>query len=457
MKVQRSIFREYDIRGVVGRDLTPDLARAIGRAYGTLVSRTGGTLVTVGHDARLSSPSLAEALRAGIRAAGVDVIFVGLVPTPALYYSIHHFKAAGGVMLTGSHNPPEFNGFKLNLGLESIYGARIQELADIIENETYAAGAGAERSEDIIEPYIAMVREKISLARPLKIVVDAGNGCGAIFTPRLLRALGCEVIELFCEVDGTFPNHHPDPTVPENLRDLIATVRETGADAGFAYDGDADRIGVVDEQGNILFGDQILIIFAREILARKPGAAIVYDVKCTMHLEHDIRSRGGRPVINPTGHSLIKARLAKEKAELAGEMSAHIFFKDGFFGFDDAIYATARFLKIMAETPRPVSSFLAGLPKTFSTPEIRVDCPDEEKFEVIKEITAHFKRERPVVDIDGARVDFGGGWALARASNTQPALVLRFEADTEARLREIKTIVHQRLIQTAPLKGLAPL
>jgi len=443
--MNRQIFREYDIRGVVKKDFPPEVVENIGRAFGTTIRRNRGRRVSVGYDARPSSPGLFKSLVRGIMKAGVEVTTIGLVPTPLLYFSLHHLKMDGGVMITGSHNPPEFNGFKLNQGTESIYGEGIQSIAALIEREDYETGQGGMRAVDVKGDYVSMVKSKITLKRRPRVVIDAGNGCGAILTPRLMRELGCEVIELFCELDGTFPNHHPDPTVPENLRDLIAKVRETGAEAGFAYDGDADRIGVVDENGNILFGDQLLMIFARDILSRKPGSGIVYDVKCTGNLPKDIRNHGGRPIINATGHSLIKARLSREKAELAGEMSAHIFFRDDYYGFDDATFATARFLRIMSGSDQKVSQFLEGLPVVYNTPEIRVACPDEVKFHLVREMTACFRESYEVVDIDGARVDFGDGWGLVRASNTQPVLVLRFEASSPERLEEIKAIFVERL------------
>ncbi|MBI5185003.1 MAG: phosphomannomutase/phosphoglucomutase [Nitrospinae bacterium] len=443
--INKQIFREYDIRGVVDKDFPPQIVESIGRAFGTIIRRNKGKRAAVGYDARPSSPGLFQSLAKGINSTGVDVVDIGLVPTPLLYFSIHHLHVDGGAMITGSHNPPEFNGFKLNLGTDSIHGHGIQDIAAMIEKGDYEKGNGTIEEVDVKEDYISMVKGKIRLKRKPRVVLDAGNGCAAILTPRLMRELGCEVIELFCELDGTFPNHHPDPTVPENLKNLIAKVKETGAEAGFAYDGDADRIGVVDEEGNILFGDQLLMIFARDILTRKPGAGIIYDVKCTRNLEEYVRKHGGRPIINPTGHSLIKARLSREKAELAGEMSAHIFFKEDYFGFDDATFATARFLRIMSETDKKVSRFLDGVPKVYNTPEIRVDCPDDVKFDLVKDITAWFKERHEVVDIDGARVDFGDGWGLIRASNTQPVLVFRFEAGSVERLEEIKKIFFEKL------------
>ncbi|VAX21126.1 Phosphoglucomutase @ Phosphomannomutase [hydrothermal vent metagenome] len=454
--MNRHIFREYDIRGVVKTDLLPETIVALGKAFGTTVKRNGGSTVSVGMDARESSESLFKLLSDGIISTGVNVVNIGLVPTPLLYFSVYHLNTDGGVMITGSHNPPEFNGFKLNLEKDSIHGSGIQALADMIEANDFETGSGSMSETDVIEDYITMVRGKVQLKRGSKVVVDAGNGCGAIFAPRLLRELGCEVIELFCEVDGSFPNHHPDPTVPENLEDLIAKVRETGADVGVAYDGDGDRIGIVDEKGGILFGDQMMIIYARDILSRKPGSAIVYDVKCSQNLEDDIKKHGGRPVINATGHSLIKARLKKENAELAGEMSAHIFFKDDYFGFDDALFATARFLRIMAESDQKVSEFLANTPHVVNTPEIRVDCPDNEKFDIVKDITQYFKKDHDVVDIDGARVRFGDGWGLIRASNTQPVLVLRFEAQSQEKLDKIKTTFYEKLVTYPAMEGLKP-
>lgn len=453
--MNRSIFREYDVRGVVEKDLTPELVEALGRAYGAVIRRSGGKKVVVGYDARPSSPLLFDILSRGITSTGIDVVRINVVPTPLMYFSIYHLETDGGVMITGSHNPPEFNGFKMNLGTGSLFGAAIQDIADMIEKEDYESGSGEISEVDVIPDYFTMVKSKIKLNRKIKIVIDAGNGCGGIFAPRLMRDLGCEVEELYCEVDGTFPNHHPDPTVPANLSDLIAKVKETGAQVGIAYDGDADRIGVVDEKGNILFGDQLMMIFARDILLRKPGAAIVYDVKCSQNLEDDIRKHGGRPVINATGHSLIKARLKKENAELAGEMSAHIFFKEDFYGFDDAIFATARFARIMSQTDLKVSQFLADVPEVYNTPEIRVDCPDDEKFAIIEDITAFFKKDHDVIDIDGARVTFGDGWGLVRASNTQPVLVLRFEAQSMERLDELKKLFHDKLATYPSMKDTA--
>lgn len=458
--MNRGIFREYDIRGVVATDLTPDVVENIGKALGTMVRRNGGTTVAVGKDARTSSDSLFASLTAGIVSTGCAVFDIGLVPTPLLYYAVYELAAGGGCMITGSHNPPEFNGFKMNLGSGSLYGDKIRLMLAMIESGDFdvAETPGRIEEKDVVTPYTTMVMSKITLKRPVKIVMDAGNGCGGVLAPRLMRDLGAEVIELYCDVDGTFPNHHPDPTVPENLTDLIAKVRQTGADAGIAYDGDADRIGVVDEKGNILFGDQILMIFARDILSKKPGSKIVFDVKCSQNLVDDIIKHGGVPLINPTGHSLIKARLAAEGAELAGEMSAHIFFNDEYYGFDDAVYATARLLRIMAATDKPVSEYLADLPPLVNTPEIRVDCPDDEKFALVASLVKEFKADGyDVVDLDGARVSMEGGWGLVRASNTQPVLVLRFEAKTPVRLDEIRRIFLEKLKRFPATAGLRSL
>jgi phosphomannomutase/phosphoglucomutase len=370
-------------------------------------------------------------------AAGVDVVDLGLVPTPLLYYGLHHFPCDGGVMITGSHNPPEFNGFKIAIGKSTIWGERIQELRRVIEQRDFECGDGALSRADIVGPYREMILGKIRLARPLRVAVDGGSGTGGIVAPRLLRDLGCEVTELWCEPDGTYPGHFPDPTVPKNLADLIRTVREKRLDCGIGYDGDADRIGVVDEQGNILWGDQLLMLYAREILGKGP-AAVVFEVKCSQNLTRDVERHGGRPVMWKTGHSLIKEKMKAEHAAIAGEMSGHIFFADDYFGFDDAVYASLRLLRILAAAGRPLSTLLADVPRTWSTPEIRVDCPDERKFEVVAALAAEFAAGREVIDIDGVRVNYADGWGLLRASNTQPVLVMRFESSSPEGLARIR-------------------
>ena len=450
------IFREYDIRGMVGKDLTPDVVREIGRGYGTMMRNLGKRHVTVGRDNRLSSKDFRDAIVEGILSTGIDVTDCGLIPTPLLYFSLFHLPVDGGVQITGSHNPPEFNGFKLCVGKTTIHGKEIQHVREIIESGKLSQGKGTLKEYDIITPYLEMVKSKIKLNKKLKVVIDGGNGTSGLIAPKLLRDLGCEVTELYCNLDGNFPNHFPDPTVVKNLTDLIKKVKDEKADVGIGYDGDADRIGVVDNDGNIIWGDQLMIIFARDILKRKKGAKVVFEVKCSQNLGNDIKKHGGIPIMWAAGHSLIKDKMLKENAEFGGEMSGHIFFKDGYFGFDDAIYASLRLLLILSNTNQKITEMLADVPKTFTTPEIRVDCPDEEKFDVVKKITADFKKEYDVIDIDGARVIFNGGWGLIRASNTQPVLVVRFEAETEEKLEDYKNIVYKRLKNFKPLKDLKP-
>ncbi|WP_456433054.1 phosphomannomutase/phosphoglucomutase [Thermosulfuriphilus sp.] len=445
MKVNPLIFREYDIRGKVDEDLTEEVIRSIGQAFGTAVKRAGGRKVTCGRDGRLSSETYQKALIAGILSTGIDVIDIGLCPTPLMYFSLFHLDTDGGIQVTGSHNPPEFNGFKICIGKETIYGPKIQELRGLIEAENFESGQGSLSTYGIIPAYKDWIKKDIKISRPLKVVLDAGNGVAGLTAPDLFRELGCEVVELYCEVDGTFPNHFPDPTVPDNIKELRAKVVEVSADLGVGYDGDGDRIGVVDEAGNILFGDQLLIIFARDILKRHPGAAIIGEVKCSQVLYDDIARHGGRPIMWKTGHSLIKKKMKEEKALLAGEMSGHIFFADRFFGFDDAVYASLRLAEILASDDRPLSSFLADLPKTYSTPEIRVPCPDEKKFAIVERLKEYFKSHYEVIDVDGVRVIFPDGWGLVRASNTQPVLVLRFEALSQERLEEIKKLIEEKV------------
>jgi len=450
--MNRQIFREYDIRGVVETDLTPEVVRDIGRAFGSRVIRAGGKNVAVGRDVRLSGDELFASLSDGIRSTGCNVTNIGEVPTPLLYFSQFHLDMHGAIMITGSHNPPEFNGFKLLIDKKSVHGREIQELADEIEKGEFAEGDGELNEANVIEPYMTMIKEKINLSRPIKIVIDSGNGCGGLVAPQLFRDLGCEVIELFSEPDGTFPNHHPDPTVEKNNEFLKKAVLENGAEVGFGYDGDADRLGVIDNEGNQLHGDQALMIFAREILSRRKGAKVIFDVKCTRNLPEDIKKHGGVPIMSATGHSIIKKRLADENAALAGEMSAHIFFADGYYGYDDALYATARFLEIMDGTEKPVSSFLEDVPKTYSTPEIRLDCPDDVKFEIVNDVVSYFRERYEVIDIDGVRIEFSNGWGLIRASNTQPVLVMRFEAESAEQLEAYKKEVREKLVTYEPLK-----
>jgi len=436
-----SIFREYDIRGIADEDLTDDVVQAIGRAYGTMLQRDGKTRINLGRDCRLSSERIGAALTRGLLAAGIKVTDIGLCTTPLLYYSIHKLDKEGGVMVTGSHNPPEFNGMKLCVGTSTLHGDQIQEVRRVIESGDLAGGVGAVDNYDIIPDYLEELSGKFNFKRKMKVVVDCGNGTGGLVGPELFRRLGCEVVELYCDVDGSFPNHHPDPTVEKNLVELQKMVVDTGADLGLAYDGDADRIGAVDEQGGIIWGDKLLLLYAREILARKPGATIISEVKASTTLYDDIRAHGGNPVMWKTGHSLIKAKMKETGAELAGELSGHMFFKDGYYGFDDAVYASCRLIDIAASSDVPLTAMLADVPKTVSTPEIRVDCPDEEKFPLIERLKERLSKDHEIIDVDGVRVVFPDGWALARASNTQPVLVLRFEALTEERLNEMRELV----------------
>ncbi|OCC15227.1 Phosphoglucomutase [Dissulfuribacter thermophilus] len=441
------IFREYDIRGMVDEDLTQEVVEAIGKAYGTYVKREGLNTITCGRDGRTHSERIQGYFIDGVRKTGVNVINIGECPTPLLYFSIFHLNTDGGAQITGSHNPPEFNGFKLCVGKETLYGAKIQELRQIIESHDFETGEGTLKTSDIITPYINYMKENINIERPLKIVVDAGNGVAGLVAPRVFEDQGADVVPLFCEVDGNFPNHHPDPTVPKNLEMLIEKVKEVQADLGVAYDGDGDRLGVVDEKGGIFFGDQLLMIFSRDLLKSNPGATIIGEVKCSQVLYDDIEKHGGRPIMWKTGHSLIKKKMKEENALLAGEMSGHIFFADRYFGFDDGIYASLRFAEILSRSNSPASELLKDVPKTYSTPEIRVDCPEEIKFKLVERLVQYFKDETEykVVDVDGVRVIFPDGWGLVRASNTQPVLVLRFEATSPERMEEIRKVIEEPL------------
>ena len=438
MDINSKIFREYDIRGIVGRDLDEALVEVLGRSMGTYFQARGKKDVAVGRDCRLSSPSFAKSLTAGLLATGCDVTDIGVVPTPLLYFSVFHMKKEAGVMITGSHNPPEHNGFKMMAGHDTLYGPDIQELHDIARKGLFAKGAGRASTLDIVPEYTSYVSGNVRLSRGIKVVIDAGNGTGGSVAVPLFRKMGCEVIDIFCEMDGRFPNHHPDPTLPEAMEALIRKVRETGAELGVGYDGDADRLGVVDDQGKIIWGDQLLIVFARDILAARPGSAVISEVKASQVLYDEIERLGGRPIMWRTGHSLIKKKIREEQAPLAGEMSGHIFFADRWYGFDDAIYATARLLEILSRSTARLSTMLSDLPKTYSTPEIRIYASDEVKFEIVEQARRELAAKYPVIDIDGVRAIFPRGWGLVRASNTQAVIVLRFEADTEEALAAIQ-------------------
>ena len=439
------IFREYDIRGIAGKDMTDQEVFVLGKGIGTYLKRKGCSKLNVGRDCRVTSEPYAREIIQGLRASGCDVIDLGVCPTPVFYFSIQHLKQQGGVMVTASHNPKEYNGFKICKNLDSVYGEELKKIHALMEKEDFEQGQGALETIDVLTPYQQFVLENIKLSKPLKVGIDAGNGTGGLTALPILRGLGCEVHDLYCDMDGNFPNHEADPTVAENMKDLIALVAEKKLDLGIGFDGDSDRIGVVDEKGNMIFGDQLMVIFSREILSRKPGAVFISEVKCSQTLYDDIEKNGGKAVMWRTGHSLIKKKMKEEKAELAGEMSGHVFFADRYFGYDDAVYAGCRLLEILADTGKTISQLLAGIPKTFSTPEIRVECPDNIKFAVVEKVTAHFKKTHSVIDIDGARVLFEEGWGLVRASNTQPALVLRFEALSSEKLEEIRKTVESVL------------
>jgi phosphomannomutase/phosphoglucomutase len=437
-----AIFREYDIRGVAERDFDSGFARRLGQAYGTLARETGRRAVAVGRDCRLTSATYASALADGLAATGLEVVDIGVCPTPLLYFSLFHFNLDGGIQVTGSHNPAEFNGFKICLGRQTIFGDDIQQLRRLIEAGRFATGAGRRTAGDVSEPYRDHLAAQFGrLPRSLTVVVDAGNGTAGPVAPPIFERLGCRVTRLHCDQDGRFPNHHPDPTVVENLRDLIATVAAGGVDVGLAFDGDADRIGAVDRSGRVVWGDELLIVFARDILASRPGAVIVSEVKCSQRLFDDIAARGGQGIMWKAGHSLLKAKMRETGALLGGEMSGHMFFADRYFGYDDAIYAACRLLEILARDGKSLDAILADLPPAFATPEIRVDCPEDRKFLVAERAREHFRRAYDVVDVDGVRVRFPEGWGLVRASNTQPILVLRVEARTPERLEEYRRVV----------------
>jgi phosphomannomutase/phosphoglucomutase len=445
VELNPTIFREYDIRGVADRDFDAEFARSLGQAFGTLALEHGARRVSVGRDCRLTSDGYAAALTAGIRSTGLDVVDIGVVTTPLVYFSIFHGGLDGGIQITGSHNPSDYNGFKVCLGREALHGEQIQDLRRRIEARTFRSGAGALEQRDLVPEYQDYVVENVGrLARSIRLVVDAGNGTAGPVAPAIYRRLGADVTELFTEMDGRFPNHHPDPTVEENMVALIRAVREGGAELGIAFDGDADRIGVVDGAGRIVWGDELLVLYARDVLVRNPGATIVSEVKCSQRLYDDIAAHGGNAIMWKAGHSLLKAKMKETGALLGGEMSGHIFFKERYFGFDDAIYAGARLLEICARTGRTVAELLADLPPSVTTPEIRVDCPDEVKFAVADRVRDHFRAGgRPIVDVDGVRVRFAHGWGLLRASNTQPVLVMRFEAETPAELAEYRATVEE--------------
>ncbi len=453
--VAPGIFRAYDIRGVVGSDLTAEVATLVGKAFGTIVVRGGGSRVLVGRDGRLSGPELSAVLVEGIRSTGCDVAEVGMGPTPVFYFGLHELAADGGIQVTGSHNPPEYNGFKTCVGTQTIYGEAIQRLREMIEADDFEVGEGGHDTADLISAYKAMIHARIKLERPLKIAVDSGNGVAGPIAPEIYREMGCDVIEMYSEVDGNFPNHHPDPTLEEAVEDLQATVTAEGLDLGLGFDGDADRVGLIDENGEIVWGDRLTLLLARDLLERQPGATVIFDVKCSQQLNDDVARHGGTPIMWKTGHSLIKGKMKEEGALLAGEMSGHLFFAENFFGHDDAIYAGAKLMEIASKRPGGFSALLADLPETFSTPEIRYDSTEEAKFEVCERLKEELAREFEVIDIDGVRAVLDGGWGLARASNTGPIIVLRFEAESPERLEEIRQLFFERIQRIEAELGVA--
>ncbi|GBF33912.1 phosphomannomutase [Desulfocucumis palustris] len=444
--VNEHIFRQYDIRGVAERDLTDEVVTLLGKAFGTMAVQKGLYKVAVGRDNRLSSERLRDALVKGLMYVGCDVMDIGLVVTPVLYYARVHFCVDAAVMITGSHNPPEENGFKMTLRDGAIYGDDIQKLKELMLGGKFPAASGSLEKGDAIAPYLNMLMEKIQLGpRKLKVAVDCGNGTAALFAEKILENWGCRVIPLYCESDGSFPNHQPDPVKTANLVELKRTVLEGRADLGVAFDGDADRIGVVDEAGNIIWGDKLMCLYWWEIMPKHPGAQAIIEVKCSQALVDEVERLGGISFFYKTGHSLIKAKMKEIGAVFTGEMSGHIFFADEFYGFDDAFYAAGRLFRILSNSDVPLSKMLSGIPKYYSTAETRVPCPDQDKFKVVCQLGERFKREYPVVDVDGARVLFGDGWGLVRASNTQPMLVARCEAKTEEGVQRICSLMKEAL------------
>jgi len=444
--LNKDIFRQYDIRGIVGQDLTPETVELLGKGIGTYFRQRGCREVALGRDGRLSSPQFSKSFTNGLLSTGCNVFDLGTVPTPLLYFSIYFKNFEAGVMITGSHNPPEYNGFKMMLGKDTLFGDAIQDIYTLIHSgQLFEEDGASVRTYDITPEYEEYVLNNISLQKKLKIVVDAGNGTAGVVAVPIFKKLGCDVIDLYCDVDGNFPNHHPDPTLPEALEDLIQKVAEEKADLGLAYDGDGDRIGVIDNLGQIIWGDKLLIVFARDILARHPGATIISEVKASKLLYDEIENLGGRPIMWKTGHSFIKKKIKEENALLAGEMSGHIFFADRFFGFDDAIYSSARLLELLSRSEKDLSQNLADLPETYSTPEIRIYASDQVKFTIVDEVKKALAQKYPIIDIDGVRAIYPNGWALVRPSNTQEILVLRFEADSKNDLQSMRSEVEKTI------------
>ncbi|MBW2061209.1 MAG: phosphomannomutase/phosphoglucomutase [Deltaproteobacteria bacterium] len=443
--MKKEMFREYDIRGIVDEDFDLDDAHTLGQGFGTYLHEHGGVSAVVGRDCRLSSEPIRNALVEGLTKSGVHVIDVGICPTPVFYFALRHFKADGGLMITASHNPPQYNGFKVSLGLDTIFGQEIQKFRRLLDKGAFITGSGSAEKRDIITSYTDYLANNINIERPVKVAIDAGNGTGGVVAAPLLKRLGSPAVELFTEMDGNFPNHEPDPTVLANMATLVETVVSQKLELGIGFDGDTDRIGVVDEKGEIIFGDMLMVIFARDILRTEKSGTFIAEVKCSKNLYDDIEAHGGRAIMWRTGHSLIKQKLKEEEGLLAGEMSGHMFFQHRYFGYDDAIYAACRLLEIVSRSTIPVSQFLTDLPRMYSTPEIRVGCAEDKKFKLVELVREELRRDHDIIEVDGVRVLFPDGWGLLRASNTGPLLVLRFEAESEARLTEIRALVEGTL------------
>jgi phosphomannomutase/phosphoglucomutase len=448
-KVNATIFREYDIRGIADSDLTDDIVETFGKAYGTYIN--GGNII-IGRDNRLSSIRIRNALVKGLLSTGCTITDIGLTITPAYYFTITEYQADGGLMVTASHNPSEYNGFKVNKGNQTIYGDEIQMLRKIVELGKFLKGRGTIVEKDTKEKYIQEVVSKIKLKKKFKVVVDCGNGTASLFAPKILEKFGCKIIPLYCESDGRFPNHLPDPVKLEYAKDLITLVKKEKADLGFGFDGDGDRLGAVDEKGNMVWGDMLLILFFRELLEKHPGAKCIIEVKCSQSLVDDVKTHGGIPIIYKTGHSLIKAKMAEEHALLTGEMSGHMFFKDEYYGYDDALYAAGRLLRILSLTDKKFSELFSDVSVYYATPEMRPYCPDDKKFEIVKKIVSFFKKNYEVIDVDGARVVFKDGWGLIRSSNTQPALIVRCEGKTPEARDRIKKVLFDKLSEFPEIK-----
>lgn len=451
--LKASIFREYDIRGIADKELLDPDVELLGRALATYLIRHSGRSICLGRDCRLSGGRLHDALLKGLMAAGANVLDLGVVPTPVLYFSAVHFKADGAVMITGSHNPPEYNGFKTVCGTGTLHGEAIQQIYKLIGLNDFETGDGSAKEVDAVTPYVDDVSSQFKFERKVKVVFDGGNGTAGPVVHRVIERLNVDAAELFFEMDGAFPNHHPDPTVIENLKLLQQTVKQHKAELGIAFDGDTDRIGAVDENGEVVYGDMLLLIFGREILTRKPGATFIGEVKCSQVMYDRLRELGGRPIMYKTGHSLIKAKMKEEHAELAGEMSGHMFFADRYYGYDDAIYAACRLLEIVSKSGKPLSHQLEDVPKLVATPELRVDCADETKFQVVSKVAEIVRKHHEVVDVDGVRVPFDQGWGLVRASNTQPVLVMRFEAASKELLKKYQGEIEDAVEQAKKTVG----